>query len=171
MSRMMKWIGPSAMLVLFAPAQLPAQEIVRPKVAFQAAQESHKQSPQEIDIMGHLANSNEIEFPYWKPPYYYAVHLPRLKPVEVGSVSIDLSPTKHAVFAVIAALLVFNTVRMPAVQAQVSNQYSVSVLIADYTGPNHLQKLQAEINSAANGRQLVALLPFDQPGKYVAVYK
>ena len=106
MSRMMKWVGPSAMLMLLGAAQLSAQEIVRPNVAFQAAQESHKQSPQEIDILGHLANSNEIELPYWKPPYYYALHLPRLKPVEVGSLSIDLSPTKHAVFAVIAALLV-----------------------------------------------------------------
>jgi F-type H+-transporting ATPase subunit a len=106
MSRMINWIGPSAMLVLLAAAPLSAQEVVRPKVAFQAAQGSHTQSPQEIDILGHLANSNEIELPYWKPPYYYAWHLPRFQPVQVGSVQIDLSPTKHAVFAVIAALLV-----------------------------------------------------------------
>jgi F-type H+-transporting ATPase subunit a len=106
MSRVMTWIGLSAMLVLLAAAELPAQEGVRPKVAFQAAQGSHTQSQQEIDIMGHLANSDEIELPYWKPPYYYAVHLPHIQPIHVGSVQIDLSPTKHSVFTVIAALLV-----------------------------------------------------------------
>src|SRR5678810_51257 len=106
MNRVMTRIGSMVMLVLLAAAQLSAQEGVRPKVAFQAAQGSHTQSQHEIDIMGHLANSHEIELPYWKAPYYYAVHLPHIQPIHVGSVQIDLSPTKHAVFTVIAALLV-----------------------------------------------------------------
>lgn len=106
MSRVVTRIGSIVMLVLLAAAQLSAQEGVRPKVAFESAQGTHKQSPEEIDILGHLANSNEIELPYWKPPYYYAVHLPRFRPVRIGSIAIDLSPTKHSVFDLIAALIV-----------------------------------------------------------------
>jgi len=60
----------------------------------------------EIDIMAHLGNSHSIELPSWKAPYYTEVELPRVAPIHVGAVTIDLSPTKHAVFLVLAAALV-----------------------------------------------------------------
>ena len=60
----------------------------------------------EIDIMAHLGNSHSIELPSWKSPYYTEVELPRFAPLHVGRVTIDLSPTKHAVFLVLAAALV-----------------------------------------------------------------
>jgi F-type H+-transporting ATPase subunit a len=60
----------------------------------------------EIDIMAHLGNSHSIELPSWKSPYYTEVELPRFAPLHVGRVTIDLSPTKHAVFLVFAAALV-----------------------------------------------------------------
>jgi F-type H+-transporting ATPase subunit a len=60
----------------------------------------------EIDIMEHLGNSHTIEVPYWKAPYVQHIALPRFAPLQLGSVSIDLSPTKHAVFLTLAALLV-----------------------------------------------------------------
>src|SRR5213594_36288 len=60
----------------------------------------------EIDIMAHLGNSHSIDLPSWKAPYYTEVELPRFAPIHVGGVTIDLSPTKHAVFLVLAAALV-----------------------------------------------------------------
>ncbi len=60
----------------------------------------------EIDIMAHLGNSHWIEVPSWKPPYFVEKELPRFAPIKIGRVSVDLSPTKHAVFLAIAALLV-----------------------------------------------------------------
>src|SRR2546428_2506231 len=60
----------------------------------------------EIDIMSHLGNSHSIELPSWKAPYYTEVELPRFAPIHIGGVTIDLSPTKHAVFLVLAAALV-----------------------------------------------------------------
>ena len=60
----------------------------------------------EIDIMADLGNSHSIQLPSWKAPYYTEVELPRVAPIHVGGVTIDLSPTKHAVFLVLAAALV-----------------------------------------------------------------
>jgi F-type H+-transporting ATPase subunit a len=56
--------------------------------------------------MEHLGDSHTIELPYWKTPYVKDVALPRLAPIHLGGVKIDLSPTKHAVFLALAALLV-----------------------------------------------------------------
>src|SRR5256885_12697987 len=50
----------------------------------------------EIDIMEHLGNSHSIELPSWKAPYYVVKQLPRLPPIHLGGVTIDLSPTRHA---------------------------------------------------------------------------
>ena len=73
-----------------------------------AAAQGHAPAPHanEIDIMAHLGNSHSIELPSWKAPYYTEVELPRVPPIHVGGVTIDLSPTKHAVFLVLAAALV-----------------------------------------------------------------
>ncbi|HEU4570454.1 MAG TPA: F0F1 ATP synthase subunit A [Gemmatimonadales bacterium] len=73
-----------------------------------AAQEGHEAGASEtqVDIMHHLGNSDEIELPYWKAPYSYPVRLPHFAPIKVGPVLVDLSPTKHTVFLVLAAVLV-----------------------------------------------------------------
>lgn len=63
-------------------------------------------APNEIDIMAHLGNSRWIELPSWKPPYFVEKELPRFPPIRIGRASVDLSPTKHAVFLAIAAVLV-----------------------------------------------------------------
>jgi F-type H+-transporting ATPase subunit a len=56
--------------------------------------------------MAHLGNSHSIELPSWKPPYFVEKPLPRFAPIRIGGASIDLSPTKHAVYLTLAALLV-----------------------------------------------------------------
>jgi F-type H+-transporting ATPase subunit a len=54
----------------------------------------------QIDIPHHIANSHEVETPFgvW--------HLPRWEPVHLGGLSIDMSPTKHLVYMLLAAVLV-----------------------------------------------------------------
>jgi len=73
-----------------------------------AAAQQHATAPasNEIDIMAHLGNSHTIELPTWQVPYYREVELPRFAPLRIGAVTVDLSPTKHAVFLTLAAVLV-----------------------------------------------------------------
>jgi F-type H+-transporting ATPase subunit a len=54
----------------------------------------------QIDIPHHLGNSHEVETPFgiW--------HLPRWEPIRIGGLAIDLSPTKHLVYMLLAAVLV-----------------------------------------------------------------
>jgi len=56
--------------------------------------------------MAHLGNSHTIELPSWNVPYYKEIELPRLAPIHVDGLTIDLSPTRHAVFLALAAVLV-----------------------------------------------------------------
>ncbi|HXI64977.1 MAG TPA: F0F1 ATP synthase subunit A [Gemmatimonadales bacterium] len=94
MSRFDRICGIVAMLLALVGGTLGAQE--------------HLSSPRstDIDIISHLANSHSIELPSWSAPYYKEVKLPRFAPIHVGRVTIDLSPTKHAVFLTLAAVLV-----------------------------------------------------------------
>lgn len=106
MNRLVRWMGCSTLLVLLATGPVAGQEAAGTREAFRAAQGGHPHSQREVDILGHLANTREIELPYWKPPYYKAWELPQFPPVRIGPFLIDLSPTKHAVFTVIAAVIV-----------------------------------------------------------------
>ncbi len=94
MRRLGRLLGSVAVLVALAGRSVPAQD--RPPAV----------PSNEIDIMAHLGNSHTIELPYWKAPYYKEVELPRVAPIRFGGVSIDLSPTKQAVFLTLAAVLV-----------------------------------------------------------------
>jgi len=51
-------------------------------------------------LMHHLADAREIELPWgtW--------HLPQWEPIHLGGLTLDLSPTKHVVFLVLAAIIV-----------------------------------------------------------------
>jgi F-type H+-transporting ATPase subunit a len=86
--------GVIAVLVWLAGRPMAAQERTR------------KPASNEIDIMAHLGNSHSIELPSWKPPYFVEQRLPRFAPIRIAGTSIDLSPTKHAVYLALAALLV-----------------------------------------------------------------
>ena len=105
MNGFVRLTGLAVLLVMLGAGPVLGQE-ARSSGDTTHAAAGHGGNPQEIDILGHLANSREIELPYWKPPYTYAVHLPSLPPVRIGSLVIDLSPTKHAVFALLAAMIV-----------------------------------------------------------------
>jgi F-type H+-transporting ATPase subunit a len=94
-----------------APASLTAQEPQHPGAVETArdavAPEGQRDASENaIDIMHHIGNAREIELPYWKPPYSYAVHLPQFPPLHIGGLTIDLSPTKHTVYLLLAAAIV-----------------------------------------------------------------
>jgi F-type H+-transporting ATPase subunit a len=59
-----------------------------------------------VDIITpHITDSHELDAPYYKAPWVCRIELPRWAPVRVGSVAIDLSPTKHVVWLIIASIL------------------------------------------------------------------
>ena len=65
-----------------------------------AASPQHEIASNQIDIMHHLADSHELETPFG------VIHLPQWEPIHVGGLAIDLSPTKHLVYMLLAAIIV-----------------------------------------------------------------
>jgi F-type H+-transporting ATPase subunit a len=55
--------------------------------------------------MGHLANAHYVEVPCFSRRLACEVELPHWRPIEIGGLHIDLSPTKHAVYVVLAAII------------------------------------------------------------------
>jgi F-type H+-transporting ATPase subunit a len=88
---------------LGAGGSLAAQEhgttadVARDEVAPTSQQEA---SENQIDIVHHIGNSHELETPFG------LVHLPRWEPIHLGGITLDLSPTKHLVYMLLAAILV-----------------------------------------------------------------
>ncbi len=60
-------------------------------------------------IFHHTGDAQEIEVPWG------TIHLPEWAPIKIGSVSIDLSPTKYTVFLVLAAIIVFVMMKTAAI--------------------------------------------------------
>jgi len=56
-------------------------------------------------ITPHISDSHELELPCFNEHGYCEIQLPHWKPVQIGSVVIDLSPTKHTVMLMLAAIL------------------------------------------------------------------
>jgi F-type H+-transporting ATPase subunit a len=59
-------------------------------------------------ILHHTSDAHEIAFE-WPWGGESVIHLPIWQPVHIGSVAVDLSPTKHVVFMLVAAFLVWLT--------------------------------------------------------------
>ena len=59
-------------------------------------------------IMHHTADAHEIAFE-WPWGAETVIHLPQWEPVHIGALTLDLSPTKHVVFMIFAAFLVWLT--------------------------------------------------------------
>jgi F-type H+-transporting ATPase subunit a len=95
-----------ALVACSAPVLVRAQAAPIQGEAFRSAQGDHKPSEREVNIMGHLANSHVVEIPWFNKRYTKEIELPRWEPIRIGNVEIDLSPTKHSVYLVIAATLV-----------------------------------------------------------------
>jgi F-type H+-transporting ATPase subunit a len=74
--------------------QALAEDLVSPEA-------QHQANENQIDIVHHIGNAHELEL-----PFLGIVHLPQFPPIHVGGLTIDLSPTKHLVFMLLAAVLV-----------------------------------------------------------------
>jgi F-type H+-transporting ATPase subunit a len=62
--------------------------------------------PKSIDfITPHITDSHDLDLPYIHSPFVCIVELPRWTPVHIGGLSIDLSPTKHVIWLLIASVL------------------------------------------------------------------
>ena len=72
---------------------------------------SHSEEWGTDAMMHHIVDSHELEFGSIK------VELPRVPPIRVGGLEIDMSPTKHVVFLWIATLLTILTVWFAARRA------------------------------------------------------
>jgi F-type H+-transporting ATPase subunit a len=69
---------------------------------FAAVQAAHEtQAPNQIDIVHHLADAHSLEL-----PFVGEMLLPRFPPIHLGGLTLDLSPTKHMVFMLLAASIV-----------------------------------------------------------------
>ena len=63
-------------------------------------------SGQNVDIITpHITDAHELDLPCFKPGFVCRQELPRWAPVHVGSITLDLSPTKHVVMLCVAAIL------------------------------------------------------------------
>jgi F-type H+-transporting ATPase subunit a len=106
----MRWwrraIGAGTLLLVLGGGIADAQTAPIQKEAFKSAQGDHQASQREVDVMEHLANSHVIEIPWFNERYTREIELPRFAPIRLGPVELDLSPTKHSVFVVLAAVLV-----------------------------------------------------------------
>jgi F-type H+-transporting ATPase subunit a len=89
-------LGPSGAAAQEEPPR--TSDVARDEVAPSSQREA---SENQIDIAHHIGNSHELEL-----PFVGTVHLPRWEPIHIGGLSIDLSPTKHLVFMLLAATLV-----------------------------------------------------------------
>jgi F-type H+-transporting ATPase subunit a len=96
---------------LGARGTLAAQEhggtadVARDQVAPSSQQEA---SENQIDIVHHIGDSHEIETPFG------VIHLPQWEPIHIGGLTVDLSPTKHLVFMLLAATIVALTMLLSA---------------------------------------------------------
>jgi F-type H+-transporting ATPase subunit a len=85
------------------PAQEPTAEVAREAVA---PANQHEASSNQIDIAHHIGNSHELETPFG------VIHLPDNWLIPLGTDShgqpryLDISPTKHLVYMLLAAALV-----------------------------------------------------------------
>ena len=89
-------------LALFTPAVRPlgAQAHAAPQATAHGAEAEHTDI-----ITPHITDSDELDVPSFSPPFVREVALPRWAPLHIGPIELDLSPTKHVVMMLLAALI------------------------------------------------------------------
>ena len=98
-------------LLLAAP--LGAQEHAAPAAA--ATDTAAAQVAEKVDIITpHITDGNHLEVPWILPPFFKEVTLPHWEPIHIGSVAIDLSPTKHVVMLWLGAALLLTVLTLAA---------------------------------------------------------
>jgi F-type H+-transporting ATPase subunit a len=99
-----------------APTPAPTDSAAAAQEHAMAPAASEQAVPEEVDIITpHITDSYEIELPYWRPPFARHFCLgrhvgehgcgPLWDPVHIGSLELQLSPTKHVLMLFLAATL------------------------------------------------------------------
>jgi F-type H+-transporting ATPase subunit a len=106
MTRVLRTLTALGAAFALVAAPLAAQEHGDSAATSAVAGVPAAQRPNEpVDIITpHITDSHELELPGPPPTFVTHVHLPQWAPVNIGGVMVDLSPTKHVVFMLIAAL-------------------------------------------------------------------
>ncbi len=74
--------------------------LVIPATALCTAETKAEGEGEKLDVMHHVLDAHTLEF---EP--FGEIHLPKFPPVQIGGMTIDLSPTRHTVMMWIASLL------------------------------------------------------------------
>ena len=88
-----------AVLLALAPVALSAQETPEHAPATPAS------GPVDF-ITPHITDGSHLEIPWPNSHLAKEVELPKFAPVHIGGMEVDLSPTKHVVFMLLAAVVV-----------------------------------------------------------------
>ncbi len=103
--------------LLMAAAPLGAQDAAPHAPAPGAAHAACPSYAPDDIVTPHISDSPCLEIPgfpkFWEPHHF---ELPRWAPIHIGSVTIDMSPTKHVVFMLLAAFLASVTLITAAVK-------------------------------------------------------
>jgi F-type H+-transporting ATPase subunit a len=101
-----------AAFAVFAPPALSAQEPAPVESATVTAtampvEEQHAAPKAESTdfITPHITDSHHLEIPWFNSHGAKEIELPRFAPIHLGSMEIDLSPTRHVVFMLLASLI------------------------------------------------------------------
>ena len=102
-------IAALALAALVAPLPAGAQDAdsSAAAIAHQEVQGGATGKAESADIITpHITDSHELEYPCFKAGLACHVELPRWAPIHIGPLTLDLSPTKHVVWMLIAATTV-----------------------------------------------------------------
>ena len=104
----------SVLLIAFAAVRLSAQEpadarvdmnhLANVSLGAEAPRPAAPEGNKDI-IMPHITDAHRIEVPWLNREWGREFELPRWTPVQVGPVAVDLSPTKHVIMMLLAAVL------------------------------------------------------------------
>ena len=86
-------------------AAAPSAEAAKPEGAQGEAAQEGKAEAKKDYVMEHVLNSHELAVPSLGHGLEKEIELPRWAPIHIGSLTLDLSPTKHVVMLWIAAAL------------------------------------------------------------------
>jgi len=91
-------------LVAQEPAQVESATVTATAVPAEAQHATPKAESVDF-ITPHVTDSHHLEIPWFNSHGAKEIELPRFAPVHLGSMEIDLSPTRHVVFMLLASLL------------------------------------------------------------------
>lgn len=103
-------------MLLAAPVATRAQDAAAATKSLPAAEKPEKAAPPDF-ITPHISDGSKIDVPSFSMAENFTreIELPKWAPLHIGPLTLDLSPTKHVVMILIAAILCMGTLMTAAV--------------------------------------------------------